>query len=69
MCVCVCVCMQPPTKQEQLMLPASPYKPRVNRPDRSGLFGYQGDTKDTREELERGKQTFLMVPMQVSLRW
>ena len=51
------------------MLPASPYKPRVNRPDRSGLFGYQGDTKDTREELERGKQTFLMVPTQVSLRW
>ena len=53
------------------MLPESPYKPRVSRPERSGLFGYQGDTKDLREAheaFERGKQTFLMVPTQMNMR-
>lgn len=50
------------------MLPSAPYMPRVSRPDRSGLFGYQGDTRDLRESIERGKQTFLAVPTKTSLR-
>ena len=52
----------PPSKMSHLMLPSTPYPPRVARPDRTGFFGYYGDIRDVQEAIQHSKQTFLGVP-------